>query len=54
MSEGNVEVVQASFEAWNAGDMDALRETHDPNVIARALEGCQEREEALEAAGLSV
>src|SRR6476646_5044474 len=42
MSEGNVEVVQASFEAWNAGDMDALRETHDPNVIERALEGWPE------------
>jgi predicted lipid-binding transport protein (Tim44 family) len=35
MSQENVEIVRASFEAWNAGDMDALRELHDPDVILR-------------------
>ena len=28
MSQENVEVVKASFEAWNAEDMDALRELY--------------------------
>ena len=27
MSQENVEIVRAAFEAWNAGDMDAVRET---------------------------
>jgi ketosteroid isomerase-like protein len=35
MSKQNVELMEASYEAWNAGDMDALREMHDPDVIAR-------------------
>src|SRR6188472_3135077 len=35
MSQENVEVVRAGFEAWNAGDMDALRELYDPDVIWR-------------------
>ena len=30
MSQENVEVVQASLEAWNAEDMDAFRELHHP------------------------
>jgi ketosteroid isomerase-like protein len=34
MSLENVEIMKASYEAWNAGDMDALREMHDPDVIA--------------------
>jgi ketosteroid isomerase-like protein len=42
MSEENVEVVRAGFHAWNAGDMDALRELYDPDVIMRALEGWPE------------
>jgi ketosteroid isomerase-like protein len=33
MSHENVEIARASFEAWNAGDMDALRELYDPNAI---------------------
>jgi ketosteroid isomerase-like protein len=33
MSQENVEVIRASNEAWNAGDMDALREMLDPDVI---------------------
>jgi ketosteroid isomerase-like protein len=35
MSQENVEVVRAGFAAWNAGDMDAFRELHDPDVILR-------------------
>ena len=42
MSQENVEIVRASFEAWNAGDMDAFRELRDPDVIARAPEGWPE------------
>jgi ketosteroid isomerase-like protein len=36
MSQENVETVKASYAAWNAGDMDAYRELHDPDVIGRA------------------
>jgi ketosteroid isomerase-like protein len=36
MSEENVEVVREAFEAWNAGDMDRLREAYAPDVIGRA------------------
>ena len=35
MSQENVEVVRAAYDAWNVGDVEALRETHDPDVIAR-------------------
>jgi len=43
MSQENIEVVRASIEAFNAGDMDAVRETLDPAVvIARDLEGWPE------------
>jgi ketosteroid isomerase-like protein len=42
MSQENVEVVRAVFEAWNAGDMDALRELYHPDVIARSPEGWPE------------
>ena len=38
MSQENVEVVKAAYVAWNAGDMDAFRELHDPDVIARPPE----------------
>ena len=37
MSQENVEVVKAAFEAWNAGDMDALRDLCDPDVIVRPM-----------------
>jgi predicted lipid-binding transport protein (Tim44 family) len=36
MSQENVEVVRTAFEAWNAGDMDALRELYDPDAINKA------------------
>ena len=42
MSEENIEVVQGIFRAWNSGDMDALRELYDPDVIVRAPEGWPE------------
>jgi ketosteroid isomerase-like protein len=33
MSHENVEIVRRAYEAWNAGDMDALREFYDPRAI---------------------
>ena len=42
MSQENVEIVRAAFETWNAGDMAALREMYDPDVIVRAIEGWPE------------
>jgi ketosteroid isomerase-like protein len=42
MSQENVEVVKSAFAAWNAGDMDALRELWDPDAIARMPEGWPE------------
>jgi uncharacterized protein len=35
MSQENVEVVRAGSQAWNAGDMDAFRDLHHPDVILR-------------------
>jgi ketosteroid isomerase-like protein len=42
MSQDNVEIMRATFEAWNAGDMDALREMYDPDVSLRMPEGFPE------------
>ncbi len=42
MSQENVEIVQAGFEAWNAGNMDGLRELYHADVIVRAPEGWPE------------
>ena len=42
MSQENVEIVRAFFEAWNAGDMDTLREMQDPDVIQRPPKGWPE------------
>jgi ketosteroid isomerase-like protein len=42
MSQQNVEIVRRGFEAWNAGDMDALRELYDPGIIWRPPEGWPE------------
>jgi ketosteroid isomerase-like protein len=42
MSQENVEIVRSLFEAYNAGEMDALAAGHDPNVIWAALEGWPE------------
>jgi ketosteroid isomerase-like protein len=37
-----VELLRAFFEAWNAGDMDAVRALYDPDVIVRYPEGWPE------------
>jgi ketosteroid isomerase-like protein len=42
MSQENVKLVRAGFEAWNTGDMDALRELYDPAVVLRNPEGWPE------------
>jgi uncharacterized protein len=42
MATENVEIVQAFLEAWNAGDMDSVRETYDPDVIVRPQAGWPE------------
>ena len=42
MSQENVEVVQAAYEAWNAGDMDAWADFFAPDVISRPPEGWPE------------
>jgi ketosteroid isomerase-like protein len=42
MSQENVEIVRATFNAWNAGDLDALRELYDPDVLMRTPEGWPE------------
>jgi ketosteroid isomerase-like protein len=42
MSQENVEIMKAAFAAWNAGDMEAFRELHDPHVVVRTVEGWPE------------
>ena len=42
MSPGNADVLRRSFDAWNAGDMDALRELFDPDVVMHAPAGWPE------------
>jgi ketosteroid isomerase-like protein len=43
MSQENVEVVQALFDKWNAGDISAFRASFDPDAaIVRGLEGWPE------------
>ncbi len=43
MSAENVELVRTAYEAWNAGDMPALRELYDPDVTLRMPEGWPEQ-----------
>jgi ketosteroid isomerase-like protein len=38
VSQENVEIIKAAVAAWNAGDMDRLREMYDPDVVARPPE----------------
>jgi ketosteroid isomerase-like protein len=33
MSEQNLEVARRALDAWNAGDMDRLRELYDPHAV---------------------
>ena len=42
MSQENVDIVRAAYEAWNAGDMETFRELCHPDVIMRAIEGWPE------------
>ena len=42
MSQENVEIVRAGFEAWNTGDVGAVRELFDPDAIMRTVEGWPE------------
>jgi ketosteroid isomerase-like protein len=42
MSHENVEVVRTFFEAWNARDMDAIRELYDSDAVVRPPEGWPE------------
>jgi ketosteroid isomerase-like protein len=42
MSQENVEVFRAVFEAWNAGELDGVRDVYDRDVIVRAPEGWPE------------
>jgi ketosteroid isomerase-like protein len=35
MSEEHVEVVRRGFEAWNAGDMEGVRDAYDPDAVMR-------------------
>jgi ketosteroid isomerase-like protein len=42
VSQENVEILKASIAAWNAGDMDALRELHHPDAVVRSVEGWPE------------
>jgi ketosteroid isomerase-like protein len=42
MSQENMEIVRAAFEAYNAGDMDAFRDLHDPHVVIQLVEGWPE------------
>jgi ketosteroid isomerase-like protein len=37
MLQENVEVARGVFDAWKAGDMDAVRDLYDPNVIVRPM-----------------
>ena len=42
MSKENVEIDRATLKAWNAGDMDALRDLYSPDIIMRHPEGWPE------------
>jgi ketosteroid isomerase-like protein len=42
MSDQNVAVVGAGYDAWNADDMDALRRLFDPDATLRMPEGWPE------------
>jgi ketosteroid isomerase-like protein len=42
MSQENVEIVRAFVDAWNAGDMDAVRELYDRDAVVRPPEGWPE------------
>lgn len=42
MGQEHIAVVRASFDAWNAGDMERVRDLHHPEAIVRAPPGWPE------------
>jgi ketosteroid isomerase-like protein len=42
MSQENVEIVRRAYQAWNAGDLTALRDLYDPDVVMHHVEGWPE------------
>src|SRR4051794_6156420 len=43
MSQENAEIVRAAYDAWNRGDMQAVREMYNPDaMLVRPLEGWPE------------
>ena len=42
MSQENVDFLKAAIEAWNAGDMDAVRDSYHPDAMIGRLEGWPE------------
>jgi len=42
MSQENVEIVRASFEAWNTGDMNGLRDLYHEDAVTRGLDNFPE------------
>jgi ketosteroid isomerase-like protein len=47
MSQENVENTRAFFEAWNAGDMGAVGESYDSNIVVRYADGWPEGSEPI-------
>jgi ketosteroid isomerase-like protein len=47
VSQENVEIVRAAFEAWNAGRMDAVKELYDPDATSQPPKGWPESEPAV-------
>jgi ketosteroid isomerase-like protein len=47
MSQENVKIVRAAYDAWNAGDMDALGDLYDADAVTRPLEGWPEQATAV-------
>jgi ketosteroid isomerase-like protein len=45
VSQENVELTRRFFEAWNAGDMDAIRAQYDPAIVVRYAEDWPEGSE---------
>jgi DnaK suppressor protein len=42
MAQEKADVLRAAFEAWNSGDMDAVRALYDPEVVMHPPEGWPE------------
>jgi uncharacterized protein len=37
VSQENVEIVRRGLDAWNAGDMDQVRDFYDPNIVMQTV-----------------